>query len=440
MKKIILLLLIVFTFLISSFSLSLEEAKELALKNNPELLSKIEAKRSSNWSLFNSRLDLFPGVSLSGSYMEYDPTIPAMSPPFEQVSAESFSLVVSQPVFNGGKIWLGSGIQRDLSEIASHNLTSQELKTISEVESKYFSVLEMSEFLKIAELDLKLAQLNLGTAEVRYKLGTISRAEYLNMKSQVASKEVTLIQTQNRYELSILDLSKFLQIPKDFTVEPLPLEQYEDWIESVRKQDQGSFQEILNQVLEIAQLNNPTLKISDLSTSMKLKSLKMAKGNFLPSVNLSYSKSWDKADYEEDYSDQSISMVTVSIPIFSYANHYAEYQKAKHDLEESKYSTQSTQDNITLLIEQSFYNLISSARMVYSAKIALDFAEETYEQMSVRYQNNIISSQDLLDVEILLTSSRNQYINSYYDFLRAKSSLLNQMGEKNENILFKLFN
>ncbi len=78
--------------------------------------------------------------------------------------------------------------------------------------------------------------------------------------------------------------------------------------------------------------------------------------------------------------------------------------------------------------------------MVYSAKIALDFAEETYEQMFVRYENNIISSQDLLDVEILLTSSRNQYINSYYDFLRAKSSLLNQMGEKNENKLFKLFN
>ncbi len=78
--------------------------------------------------------------------------------------------------------------------------------------------------------------------------------------------------------------------------------------------------------------------------------------------------------------------------------------------------------------------------MVHSAMIALDFAEETYEQMSVRYQSNIISSQDLLDVEILLTSSRNQYINSYYDFLRAKSSLLNQMGEKNENKLFKLFN
>ena len=114
MKKIVLLSIIVFTFLTSSFSLSLETAREIALKNNPELLSKIEAKKSSNWGLFNSRLDFFPSVSVTGSYKEYDPTLPSMLPPFEQASSESFSLVVSQAIFNGGKIWLGSGIQRDL--------------------------------------------------------------------------------------------------------------------------------------------------------------------------------------------------------------------------------------------------------------------------------------------------------------------------------------
>ena len=95
---------------------------------------------------------------------------------------------------------------------------------------------------------------------------------------------------------------------------------------------------------------------------------------------------------------------------------------------------------VTLLIEQQFFNLLSSARAVNAARSALEFAEETYEQMNVRYENGLISSQDLLDAEILLTSSRTQYISTYYDFLRAKSSLLSQIGEKDEAVLFNLFN
>ncbi len=437
MRKIIfIIIIIVYYFALNAEVLTLKDAKEIALKNNPDLLAEEHAQKSAKYDFWNSTLSLIPSANLDGTYTEYKPGFGMGTGPTADES-RSYGYTISQPIFNGGKIWLGSRIQNDAAKIADATYINKRLETIAEVESKYFSVLENQDLLETAQKDLRSSEIQLEIAKVRYETGTLSRADYLQLQSQKASKEVSLIQMENLYSISKLDLANFLQISPDYTLKTISLDLYETYLNNIQSLDPAQVKELISEVIEISKEKNPSLKMAELSKAITKKSVIMAGGNFLPSLNLSYSKTWEKYDYQDDYEDSERLMLIASVPIFPIADNAVEFAKAKHDFKRSYYDYRSAEYGIELGLKSSVLNLVASARSVYATKKALEFAEETYLQMEERFRNNIITTSDLLDVEVMLTSSRNQYTKSVYDFLRARSYLQQLMGVEDEQILMQ---
>ena len=56
------------------------------------------------------------------------------------------------------------------------------------------------------------------------------------------------------------------------------------------------------------------------------------------------------------------------------------------------------------------------------------------------FANGIITANELLSIEIMFTSAQNQYTNSFYNYLRAKSNLQLVMGIEDLQILEKILN
>ena len=437
MKNIILIIILfALCFYLNAEVLTLNEAKEIALKNNPELLAEEHAKKSAKYDFWKSTLSLIPSVNLEGTYTEYKPGL-GMGVGTYADESRSYGYTISQPIFNGGKIWLGSRIQNDAAKIADVVYLSKRLGTITDVESKYFAVLESQDLLETAQKDLQSSEIQLEIAKVRYVAGTLSKADYLQLQSQKASKEVSLIQIENLYSISKLALANFLQISPDYTLETISLDSYKTYLNNIQSLDPAQVKELISEVIDISKEKNPSLKMAELSKAMNKKSVLMAGGNFLPSLNLSYSKTWEKYDYQDDYEDSERLMLIASVPIFPIADNAVEFVKAKHNYKKSYYDHRSAEDGIVLGLKNSVLNLVASARSVYATKKALEFAEETNLHMEERFRNNIITTSNLLDAEVMLTSSRNQYTKSVYDLLRARSSLLQLMGVEDENILEK---
>ena len=76
--------------------------------------------------------------------------------------------------------------------------------------------------------------------------------------------------------------------------------------------------------------------------------------------------------------------------------------------------------------------------MIDSAKLAYEYASESYKQMEERFDNGLIAANDLLAARVMLSSAQTSYATAKYDFLRAQSSILQQLGSENKNILNKL--
>ncbi|MDP8202106.1 MAG: TolC family protein [Candidatus Tenebribacter burtonii] len=435
-KLTIILLLIIS---ISLSALTLDEAKKLALKNNPDLLAQQQATEASKNTLWQSYLNLIPSASLTGNYTKYDE--PRMTGGLELAEElKNYGYSITQPVFNGGKIWLGARMANDGYKIAKESLKNKTLSTIADVESKYFNVLENQILLNISKKDLLSSQTNVEIAQIRFDAGTLSKAEYLQLQSELAGKEVTLIQIENLYQISLLELVNFLQIDKVTELTEIPIESHQPILDKLSNKSLSELDEMINMIINIGESNNSSLKISEISIKTNKKSLMMAGGNFLPSVNLQYSNNWAKYDFQDDYNESGQLGLNFSIPIFPLVDNGLEVAKANHNLKQSKYALETISDGVKLSLQSSLINLVAAAKTVRYSKLAMEFSKETYDQMKERFTYGVITANDLLSAEIMFTSAQNQYTTSFYNFLRTKSTLQLVMGIEDPQILEEIIN
>lgn len=440
MKKMLIVIFVMFTTL--SFALDLDESIKLALENNLGLKAQAQSLKSAKADEYNSYLNLIPSANISMNYMEADSKID-----WEGYS-NSTNLIISQPIFNGGKIFLGALMSRDGRSIEEQNFRSKRLSIIADTESKYFAVLELKDFLEISKKNYDSSTSNLKIAEIRFDAGTISKADLLQLKSDKASKNVSYLQAENRLQLSIQDLKNFLQIDKIGTLENVEISQYQKIIDLLNNQDLEQTEKMVEGLNRIALLQNPTLVITNLSQSTSKKGVWMAAGNFLPSLNFSYTKNWLDTDLLQinpiaprgafDNDPTETVMLNISLPIFPIVDNGLSLAKANYNLRKANYNADSAEDAVLLGIKNTFYTLILNAKTIDSANLAYEYAQETYKQMDERYKNGLITTNDLLSASVMLSSSRSQYTSSKYNFLKAQTSLLQQLGTDDRKILDKM--
>lgn len=425
-----------------SLALSLEEAKKIALENNYELKAKKASLEASNWEVKKSIWNILPSASASGSYSYYEPSLPSMNSFDEEKRSTSASITVTQPIYNGGRGIIGIKTKKESRKISQYNIQIQILNTLTQTEGKYITVLEDKQLLKIAAKDLDLSKENLSIAQVKFSSGIISRAELLNFQSQTASKEVNYLRAKNRYELALLDLANFLSLnPKDIgTIEDLDFSSIEPYKKIIEKVSIKDIKTIIERVVDLVLKNNPTIGIAESNIKLQKFSLIGVKQSFLPSINLSFTNSWDKSNIDNNYSYQGIITLSGSVPLFPIINNYDDLKKSQEMLNQSESSYEVAKNSLILSIKNSIYNFITDTLSIDSSKKALTYTEESYRQTKVRFDQNLISPSDLLNAEILLNNAKIQYTTTLYNFMKSKSTCMNVIGIRDEKKYISLFN
>jgi len=428
MKKLLLALIIAVPLILNAEIMTLQQAKEVVLVRNAEYQSQLNAYYASKWGTYNSGSKLLPSASLNGSYMYQDPAPEAGTTTLSKDS-KSLSIHVSQPLFVGGKIWLGYQISRDSQKMTALSLDNKRLSTYSELEIKYFAALQAKESVTIAEKSLQSAKITEAIAQTKFESGNLSRADYLRLQTQTANQEIALLQARNGYDISIRDLTNFLHNKE--IVEPVMIDysQYETLITKLTNLSGDQLSSTQRKAIEKGSKNNMGLAAAAITKAISKKTLRMTEGDFLPSLNLTYQHSWDESRYDSgDYSKSGTLMLVASMPIFPIVDNYSGFKKAQYDYRRVLNDYQVTDDGIRLGIESNSITLVSSARQVLASRKALSVAEQTHEQMLERYRNNLVSASDMLDADILLQSSQLAKTSAEFSFVKTLSSFQQQLG------------
>ncbi len=441
MKKTLLTLsgIILISYAVGTVSLTMEEAKKMVLTKNPAYLAKQYSYKSSQYDSYTGLTAFLPTAKLNAKYMELDPgPSPSNQNPNASPFTRSYDVTINQPIFYGGKLLGSYLIKKDAQSIAKLNVQSQKLTALADVESKYFTLLEAKEFNKIAQSDLTSSTLHMTIAKMKYENGVISKPEYLKMQSQNATKDVSLLQANTLYSISEKDLANYLQIKDSLQVTDINFENYLPYVDQLKTLNSSKTSEILNNLTIFAKEHNNTIKITGKSRDLYSKAAMVAGANFLPMVNLTYTQAYTDNSTLNNFEKSSTLLLTASVPIFPLADNGFTYFKAKSEYKRTVQDYNASKDAIELAVESSFLNLLSNARQIGASRLALEYTQETYNQLEERYKNGMLSVNDMMDGEVMLLSAQTNMIKSKYAFLRAKSTLALILNLEDETILWNL--
>ncbi len=439
MKKLLILVLLIFVVphLFGEQMISLEDARELLLQNNPEYLAKHSSLKAAEWDRRQALSSLLPAVRLQGGYNYLDPE-PYLGA--QENYSFSYGLNLTQPLFTGGRLWLSYRMANDRVRIARADLDNTRLHLLSELEESYYNYLLAEDLYQINLQALKVARKHLEIAETRMEAGALSRADYLQFQSELSAKEVSLVQAENSKQLSYRRLQNLIK--KDgFSVLPVELSLYDELAEYYQELQPSERERNREKLIDYGKAHNPLLIMSRIGKDISRKALTMSKGNFLPTINLTASHTWnDNFTGSADFENSTSFIISASLPIFPVIDNYSAYRESYHSYRRTEREVETAEDNIKLAVEAAFYSGITSARSITSAELSRQYAEETYRMMEERFRNGLISSVDLISIELLLTTSSLEAVNSKYEFLKNRSALLNLLNIEDDQELLDIMN
>lgn len=262
---------------------TLEECINYAWENNLNIRGSQLDQLNNEITLKQSKFDLLPNLSAGGSVgKSFGRTIDPVSNSF--VSRDFLSGGISAnsnvTVYQGGR--LRNTIKRNELNLQAgqYDVQKSQNDVALDVASRYLTVLLNAEQLENSKYQLEVTQAQLEQTLILVEAGSLPYSNQLDLESQVASNEVQVVNAENNYTISLLNLKQSMQMPAELT---LNIEQPDIDISGL------SLTGIMNvnDVFEIAQETMPEVKSSKLVIESRGIEEKIAKAAFLPTLSVS---------------------------------------------------------------------------------------------------------------------------------------------------------
>lgn len=387
--------------------LSLTEAVEIGLKNNPEVRSAIEnisASKGRFWS----------GISLPqpevGMSYEYAPVNSSLSNYSEK------TLAVSQSFEFPSNYFLKGSKYNKEEEIAVYKLNLTERSVINQVKTSYYKVLAKQYQVKSAEENLVISEDFYKKAEIRQNVGEGTNLERLTAKVQYTEARNNLEVAKNELTTAFAELNYSLGYGKqsygsnyDLT-DTLVFVDHEISIEQIYK----SLEE-----------TNPQIKIAELNYGIASVEKGLAWSSILPNINFAYFK--QTRDGNTGFYGASLG---ISVPLWFMFDQRGKIQEALANQSISESELQLTKNEIALKLKSAFTDHENNLKQVklYVNDI-LPQADEIYRSALKSYDAGEITYIEFLQAKQTLINAKNNYINVLYNYNRSIFTLEEIVGK-----------
>lgn len=210
--------------------ISLQDAKAMAVQQNPQFQGEKAALEAAKWNKASAMSSFLPILSLGGTLLYMDParTIPAGGQNITMNKDQrSIALNLTQPLFMGGRLYQTYKIASASSQMASLSLEMQKLQLKAEVEAKYYAVLQLKDILDIASREREQAVQNLALADLKMEAGILSRADHLRFQASLANKDMAFLQAETAYDLALRSFMNYLGASQPLMPEAIELDEAE---------------------------------------------------------------------------------------------------------------------------------------------------------------------------------------------------------------------
>jgi outer membrane protein len=421
MKKLVTLLILS----LLSFNLHAEENLkfyvEKALKNNFKLNAERKNLETAKQNKNISRSEFLPSITLSGDQSSTTSSNQTNSKgitlPDSSLDSESKTFTVEQKIFSGFKGFNTFKKSELETQKAKISLKEVEQQTILDTASSYFDLIFKFKNEKFNLSNISLFEREVESNNARLQKGEITLTDLAQSESSLAGANADLIKAQTEL---LVSKTNFEMVTREKAPNIANLS--EKLILTLPK--------TLNESIELANLNNADLLISQLEYEIAVKDLNIERARLSPSASINYSKSESK-DFSStiDDLDQEKVKATVTWPIIKGGENISSIKKSSFNKQRYQLIFQDMKNRITTETSNSWSKYQSSKSVLQATRSQLKAAEIANEGITLEYDSgNTRTTLEVIQSRSLLLEARIAFARAEKDFLISQFELAKQIG------------
>ena len=338
------------------------------------------------------------------------------------------SVMLTQPVYMGGKIVAYNKITRFAEQVArsQHDLQLQEV--VLETDRTYWQIVALQSKKKLAESYLDLVRKLDGDVERMIAAGLATKADGLSIRVKVNEAEVSLIQVDNGLALSKMLLCQLCGL---------------DMTTDIRLKDEASDElpqatPLLDADVETALRHRPELRSLELAQQIGKQKVRVARSEFLPTVALTggYLTSNPSLTngFEKKFNGLWNVGVVVKVPILTWGERHHKVQAAKRQANIATYQFEEVAEKVELQVTQSRQQLVEATRRYATATRSQAEADENLRCATLGMQEGVIPVSNVLEAQTAWLAAHAGRISAQIDVMLADLYLRKALGtlEKGE--------
>ena len=408
-------------------ALTLDQAIEIALSDNPTIHvaeQTIELKKISDRETV---LGVLPEASLTGAYTRTikKQTMVMNGMKFQVGIPNQYQggLTVSLPIF-APTLYKSMKLTKTDLALAVEQARASKQDLVNQVTKAFYQTLLAQDSYAVLEKAFAQSEENYRIVNAKYEQGKVSEFDKISAEVQMRNMQPSVISARNGVELSKLQLLVLMNIDPETEIElEGSLNDYEQEVfAGVLAADTNSLK------------NNTTLNQLDMNVKMLQQTLSLNKQSFAPTIALQFNymytcmaDNFKFKDYEwNPYSNVSLS---VSVPLFKYKN-FSTVKKTNIQISQLMKNRDYTARQLAMQ-QQSYLNgMAASAEQVTSNKVAIVQAQKARDIAEKLYEVGRGTVLELNSAEVALTQAKLTYTQAIYDYLSAKADLDKLQGKE----------
>ena len=326
----------------------------------------------------------------------------------------SFSLGTSIPLFTGLQIPHQYSLAKLNLKAALADLEKAKEDISINIASAYLQVLFNQELHEVAKGQLTLSQEQCARIERMAEVGKASPAEVADAKSRVAQDQMSVVQTNNDYRLSLLDLSQLIELesPEGFTL--------------VAPQPQLDIAPLTNpeDIYQTALVSKPAIQAAQYRLEGSRHSIRIAQSQYYPQLNLTGSLgtgyySTINRTFSQQMGDNFNKYVglSLSVPLFNRMATRNRVRSAR--LQQKNYALELDNVKKTLYkeIQQAWYNAYAAQSKYTSSHAAMLASTESFRLTKQKYENGNANAVEYNEAKQNLMKAQSDELQAKYEYL-----------------------
>ena len=410
------------TDLSAQLRLTLPEALEIALSENPTVrIAEMEVERydyvkRQTWG------SLLPQVSASGSYTR-SIVKSEMRGGLSFGADNTFAVQgdLSLPLF-APAVYRTLKMNDTQMAAAVEAARASRITLVAEVKKAFYNILLAEQSLAVLRESEATVQRTVDDTEVQYRNGLASEYDLLTAQVQLSNLKPTILQTENSIKLAKLQLKMYLSVPEEVEIEVVGA------LDAMRDEVLAGTDGLTVDVTE-----NSDLRSLELQEELLHRSLRAANAGRLPTLAAFGTASYTGNDMEpfmgmgagDDaryFWTHPISVgLQLSVPIFSGLTKMNKSRELKNQIAQIALQRDYARQQVDVQVRAALNDLLTARETMFAQEKTVEQARKAYRISDARYRAGAGTILELNSAQLSQTQAQLNFSQAIYDYLSAKA-------------------